>query len=278
MTAGVVMVVAAAASWGTWSLFLRPTGLPATVTSPIMFAVMGLVALPLALRGPRTRWTREIVLLLVGNAVFDGLNVITFFGALSHTTVAVAVLTHYVAPILIALAAPRIEGTTARGASASAAVALVGLLLVLEPWQAPAAGALVGAALGLASAVCYAGNVFVVRRLAMQIGAPRVMAYHSLLAAAVLFPLGACGFATVTARDLGLLAVGSATIGAVSGIVFVVGLERIGSARTAVLTYAEPLVAVAVGLIAWHEPVHPLAVAGGALVLAAGIHVARQAR
>ena len=75
-----------------------------------------------------------------------------------------------------------------------------------------------------------------------------------------------------------LLGAGAATIGAVSGIVFVVGLTRIGSARAAVLTFAEPLVAVAVGALVWDEPLHPLAALGGALVLGAGIHVARKAR
>ena len=34
--AGSALVAVAAASWGTWSLFLRPTHLPATVTTPII--------------------------------------------------------------------------------------------------------------------------------------------------------------------------------------------------------------------------------------------------
>src|SRR5438874_2193852 len=102
------MVVLAAASWGTWSLFLRPTNLPATTTSPILFAVMGLATLPFALRGPRVRWDRTTAALVVANAAFDALNVLAFFAAISTTTVAIAVLTHYAAPILIALAAPTI--------------------------------------------------------------------------------------------------------------------------------------------------------------------------
>src|SRR4249919_280767 len=114
MLRGVVMVALAAASWGTWSLFLRPTGLPATTTSPIMFAVMGLFALPLSLRERTPQWDRTTYLLLAGNTLTDSLNVITFFAAMQKTTVAIAVLTHYLAPILIALAAPRIEGTRTR--------------------------------------------------------------------------------------------------------------------------------------------------------------------
>jgi drug/metabolite transporter (DMT)-like permease len=275
---GIVMVALAAASWGTWSLFLRPTGLPANVTSPIMFAIMGLVMLPVALRGEPTRWDRTTVLLLAGNTVCDALNVITFFAALSHTTVAIAVLTHYLAPIFIALAASKVEGVRTPGTLPAAAIALGGLVIVLEPWRDVGNDALVGAALGAASAVCYAGNVFVVRRLAERLGPARVMSYHSLLAAVVMLPFAVSGLATVSSSDLALLAAGATTIGAVSGVVFIAGLARIGSARAAVLTFAEPLVAVAVGALAWSEPMRPPAVLGGALVLAAGIHVARQAR
>lgn len=274
------MVTLAAASWGTWSLFLRPTQLSSIVTSPIIFVVMGLVALPLAVRrtAEPPRWDRTTLGLLVLNAAFDATNIITFFGAISVTTVAVAVLTHYLAPILIALAAPWIDRTPSRGARLAALVALAGLAIVLEPWHAPADGAILGALLGTASAVCYAGNVFVVRRLVVRIGAPRAMAYHSLIAAAAMLPFVLGRLGTVTTYDLELLVLGAATIGAGSGIVFAIGLARIGSARSAVLTFAEPLVAVAVGALVWDEPLHPLAAVGGALVLGAGIQVARNAR
>ena len=271
------MVTIAAASWGTWSLFLRPAGLPSTVTAPIIFFVMGLSALPFALRGPRSVWTRTTIALLLMNAAFDALNILTFFGAISVTTVAIAVLTHYAAPILIALAAPRIDGIRTPGAPAAAVVALAGLVIVLEPWREAATGAVLGGLLGLASAVCYAGNTFTVRRLAERIGAPRAMAYHSFIAAVATAPF-AIAYGAIDARSLGLLAVGAATIGAGSGVLYVVGLTRIGSARAAVLTYAEPLVAVLVGALVWEETLHPTAAIGGVLVLGAGIYVARKAR
>lgn len=283
------MVALAAASWGTWSLFLRPTGLPATTTSPILFGVMGLVTLPFALRGPRVRWDRTTVGLIVLNAAFDALNVLGYFAAISTTTVAVAVLTHYAAPIIIALAAPAVnrrfpvdDGAPPQAAGdhtvPAAIVALGGLVVVLEPWHAAAAGAALGAVLGLASAVCYAGNTFVVQRLAARIGATRAMSFHSLVAAVALAPFAIAGASSIATPDLGLLVTGAVSIGAVSGIVFAVGLLRIGPARAAVLTFAEPLVAVAVGALVWEEPLHPLAAVGGALVLGAGITVARDSR
>jgi drug/metabolite transporter (DMT)-like permease len=276
--AGFAMVAVAAAAWGTWSLFLRPTHLPATVTCPIIFLVMGLAALPGALQGPPSVWDRPTIGLVALNAVFDALNVVTFFTALDRTTVAIAVLSHYLAPILIALAAPWLDGVVTRGARPAAAVALGGLVITLEPWHAPAGGAVLGALLGIASAICYAGNVFTLRRLTVRIGATRAMAYHALLAAVAMTPLAAGHLGQVTPASLGLLAGGAIALGAGAGIVFAVGLTRIGSARTAVLTFIEPIVAVTVGAFVWDEPLHPIAVLGGALVLGAGIQVARKAR
>ncbi len=272
------MVTLAAASWGTWSLFLRPAGLPPTVTAPLLFAVMGVVALPFALASPKVVWTRRDVGLVLANSAFDALNILTFFGAIHYTTVAIAVLSHYAAPILIALAAPRIDGVNTPGARPAAAVALAGLVIILEPWGEPVRGAFLGGALGLLSAMCFAGNAFTVKRLAERIGAARAMSYHSLIAAVATAPLLALHDGAISARGVGILAIAAMTIGAGSGVVYAVGLTRIGSARAAVLTFAEPLVAVAVGVLAWHESLRWTAALGGALVLGAGIYVARSAR
>lgn len=276
--AGSALVAVAAASWGTWSLFLRPTHLPATVTVPVILLGIGVVSLPVALRGPRIAWDRTTVGLIAAYAAFDALNVLAYFSAIRITTIEIAVLTHYLAPILVALAAPRVEGVVTPGAGVAAGVALAGLVVMLEPWHAPAEGALPGAALGVISAVLYAGNVFTVRRIAARIGAIRALCYHALLAAAVMAPLAVPHLHELTAARLGLLAAGAVSIGAASGVAFNVGLIRIGSARAAVLTFIEPLVAVAVGATVWDEPLSPFAVVGGALVLGAGIEVARKAR
>lgn len=275
---GSVLIALAAASWGTWSLFLRPTHLPATVSTPIMLLVVGAVTLPAALRAPRVTWDRATVGLVVAYAAFDALNIIAFFSALEVTTIAIAVLTHYFSPIFIALAAPRIDGVVTPRARPAAAVALAGLVVILEPWHAPAGGAVLGAALGVASAVCAAGSVFTVRRIAARIGAARALCYHALLAAAAMAPLAARHAGELTGARVGLVAAGAATLGAASGVAFTVGLMQIGSARAAVLTYLEPLVAVAVGAAVWNEPLSPLAVVGGLLVIGAGIEVARKAR
>lgn len=271
------MVVLAAGTWGTWSLFLRHSTAPASVFGLILFLVMGLVPLPVALRKRGGIWDKTTVGLILVHGVFDALNVLAFFAAINHTTVALAVLTHYLAPILIAAISPYVDKTATR-ATGAAMFALAGLVIILEPWRSPADGALVGAALGASSALCYAGNVLALRPLIARIGGPAALSYHSLVAAAICAPLAAGSLGALTSHDLGWIVAGALIPGVVAGFLFNAGLGRIGSARTAVLTFAEPLVAVAIGALVWGEDLHPLAALGGALVLGAGIHVARKAR
>jgi drug/metabolite transporter (DMT)-like permease len=270
-----LFVAGAASSWGLWSLVLRPTELPATVTGTLLFWLMVAWTLPLALREPRVVWTRRTWGLLAGNVVFDGINVLTFFAALDRTTVAIAVITHYAAPVLVATAAPRIDGVRVRHAVPAALVALGGLALILEPWRGASETGWVGAALGLASAVAYAGNVFVVRRLTTEIGPIRVMCFHSIGSGMLLLPFAIGGFAAVELGDLALLALGTLTIGAIAGVAYLRGLAGIGATRAALLTFCEPLVAVAVGTAVWGEPLGAAAVAGAVLVIGAGVAVAR---
>jgi drug/metabolite transporter, DME family len=269
---GVLYVAIAAASWGTWSLFLYPAHLSPVITTPIMMIVMGATAWLISLREAPPTWDRAAVRALAANTICDTVNVAAFFAALDTTTVAIAVITHYAAPIIIALIEPT------KGARLAACLALAGLAIILEPWHAVDHHALIGAGLGLVSAFAYAGNVFAVRRAATKLGSARAVAYHSLIAGALLSPLLAIHAHELHVGPVARVAAGAASIGAISGVVFVVGLRRIGPARAAVLAFAEPLVAVLVGSLCWNQTLHPLAAVGGVMVLAAGVHVARQAR
>lgn len=270
---GTIAVVAAASSWGLWSLSVRPAGLPPMTFSLVVFLVMGVVTLPaVAFEGPAT-WSRRAIVLLFLNGVWDAANVLTFFAAMQETTVAVAVLTHYLAPVLIAVLAPYVDREHVRGAVPGAIVACVGLTLVLEPWRGQAD--VLGAALGTTSAFAYAANVFTVRRLVPLIGASRVISYHSFVAAVLVAPFAIGAGVVPDARALAWAGGGAVVLGALAGVVFVRGLAVIGSSRAAMLAYAEPLVAVVVGALAWDEPLGQLAVAGVILIIGSGVYVAK---
>lgn len=278
--AGLLKVALAASMWGTWSLFLRPSGLPGEATAPLVLVLIGLFTLPLALREAQPHaWDRRALLLLAANTALDAVNVAAFFLAMSRTTVAIAVLTHYLAPVFVALASPLVERQRVPAALPAALLSLVGLLLLLAPWRGGAlsADAWLGAGLGALSAVAYAGNVFVIRRIVERLGAARAQSFHCLLAGLCVSPLAlTVSLPTApAAAALGLVALGALLPGTVAGLFFMAGLRTVGAARASVLAYLEPLVAVGVGWAVWGEPLDASALVGGLLVLVGGVLVTR---
>ena len=65
MIRGVSFVVLAACAWGTWSLFLRPLGLPSAWSSTLIFVFVSLLAIPLYRREITPRWDREALVLVL---------------------------------------------------------------------------------------------------------------------------------------------------------------------------------------------------------------------
>lgn len=280
-------MIFSAIMWGTWSLWFRPTELSGRTTAPFVFLCIALGAAPLMLRerarAPGRRWTRRTLALLAGYTVLDAVNAATFFHAMTVTTVAVAVLTHDVAPVLVALLAPRVEGVRVPGAAGAALLALTGVVLLLEPWRE---GALVsegrgdvvlGAALGLTSALAYAGNVFLGRRLAIEVGPATTLSTHAFGALLLLLPLAGPELFEIEARDLPYLAFAGLVPGALAGMTFLMGATKIGSARAAILAFLEPVVACIVGYVAFGERLSAWSLLGAGLVLVAGLRVSRPA-
>jgi drug/metabolite transporter (DMT)-like permease len=286
---GYAGIVLSAASWGTWSFFLRRAGAGQSVASVLCsLVVMSTIAallFPLALRATRRRGEprplREWALLGVFG-VTDALNCGLFFSALSTTSVAVAVLTHYLAPLFVAIGAPLLLAEPRRpGTLPAVLLGLSGLTLLLAPWQVPAAagGSLwVGALLGAGSAVFYAASLLLNKRLSRSFDASEMIVYHTpaaLLALALAVPAGGW---TIAAPSLAWLVLGALGPGALAGIVFMRGLAVVPAAHASVLTLVEPVTALALAVFLWREPLDALGLAGGAAILMAAYQVVREAR
>ncbi len=277
---GYWLVGGAAASWGLWPLVLREAArfgpVDASLWSAALMAVMTLTTLP-SLIGCRLQAVpRRALAYVVLLGATDAANAWFFFQAYRTTTVALAVSTHYLAPILVALFAPVVNGEEKHPRAVVAAfVAFVGLLLILNPLGGPLdRSAIVGSAFGLASAFAYAGNVFLNRRIGEAFTGAQVMALHGLVATPLLVcftPLAAWR-ATATGT-YGVLVAAGVTIGAASGIAFIRGLRRIPTAHSAVLTFLEPIVALALGVLALGEPLEARAILGALGIVAAGVFV-----
>lgn len=290
MRRGYAGIVLSAASWGTWSFFLRRAsgagpGLASALCSFVVMSTIAAVLCPLALRATRRRGEprrlREWLLVAVFG-VTDALNCALFFSALATTSVAVAVLTHYLAPLFVALGAPRLLAEPRRpGTLPAVLLGLSGLALLLAPWRVPAVrdGSLwTGALLGAGSAVFYAASLLLSKRLSRSFEASELIVYHAptgLVTLALLVP--AAGW-TITAPSLAWLLLGALGPGALAGMVFLRSLAAVPASHASVLTLVEPVTALALAVFLWREPLDALGLAGAAAILTAAYRVVREAR
>ena len=281
---GTVLVLVAAALWGCWSLVFRSaeaassSPLSAATETATVFTVMLFAMAPLAL------WTRRRdvragtakdrpsrAFAVVGAlGVVDALNALCFFGAMQRTTVAIAVLCHYLTPLMVALLSPVILGEPRRGSTFVAlALSLAGLALLLQPWGRVSGADVEGAALASLSAVFYAASLFLGKTLFSSFSTwelaawPKLTSVPILIVAAALSP----GGLAVELKPGLILVAGGIVCGALALWLFYVGLSRLPASQVSVLTLVEPLVAVLVGVLIWGEPMTAIGVIGAALVV-----------
>jgi drug/metabolite transporter (DMT)-like permease len=271
------MVAVGATLWGCWSLFLRPAGLSGPQSALLVLSVMALPT-PFVLRRESLRDRRAtLALAVVGLA--DAANAALYFAAVQRGPLAVAVLTHYLAPLLIALAAPWVlrERRSSR-ALLGAPLTLAGLALLLgtpqgglaDPWTA---------LLGGASALFYMANVLASKEAARAYSPLAITALHAPLSAlALLLVFGRSALPPALDANVLLVVAGSALCGIVGNMLFNAGLRRIPTAAAGALTYLEPLTAALLGQVVFGEALGPLGFLGGLVVLVSGAWVASESR
>ena len=266
------------ASWGFIAVLVAAVDLGA---EPLAFWRLALAAGTLALGavvvgrpGLLSPGRRLPALALLG--AVQGAHWLLFFLAVKHGSVALAVLTFYAAPLVLAVAAPLVlpERWSAPVLGA-ATIGAVGIALIALGGSDGEASAWAVAA-GLGSAATYAALVVLSKRLLLAETPPLTVAFWDcfvgalvvapvLLLADRILPTGAGEWGAVLA--LGIVLTG------ISTLVYVVLLRHVSAQAAGVLTFLEPVAGV---LLAWalvSEEPGGWTIAGGGLVLAAGLAV-----
>jgi drug/metabolite transporter (DMT)-like permease len=272
---GTVLVALAAAGWGTWALFLRGRGLEPAWQSVLILLVIAVAWLPAAVVASVRRPLRSARAwgLLGLAAITDAGNYLCYFGALDRGPIALAVLTHYLAPVVVALLAPvLLREALTRRTVLSLAASLCGLALLVLGEGGFAGASERTAALGAGSAIFYGLNTLLTKKLLDTFAASELLSYHCFISAA-LVALFAGPLPAVSMFLWSPLA-GALLLGACGAAAFYLGLRIIPAQRAAVLTYLEPLVAALVGYFFFAEPLGPAGLVGGALIIAGGAAVA----
>lgn len=212
---------------------------------------------------------RELVLLLLSGTAI-GFNWILLFEAYKYTTVSVATLSYYFAPVIVMVACPIIfKERLTRRQILCFAMATVGLVLI----TGTAGGGsrdLLGIAFGLGAAVLYATAMLLNKFIKGVAGLHRTF-IQFLSATVVLIPYVAIGdgFTLGSLNTSGwilLLVVGLVHTG-ITYCMYFSSLKELPGQEVAILSYIDPLVAVFVSVIWLNEKMTLPQIIGGLLIL-----------
>ncbi|MDF1594739.1 MAG: DMT family transporter [Acidimicrobiia bacterium] len=273
-----VVLAAVAAAWGTIPLIVRTVDLPA---EQLVAARLWLGALPLLIwvvarrqhHLPAADRARVLTLGVVLAAHWAA-----FFWSLKTTTVAIALVLVYLAPVLLAALAPRILGEhTDKRTWVAVAMALLGVVLVARPGGG---ATLSGTVAGLIAAATLAALILIGKPVAQRLGGLRLAAYEHTVAALVMTPWALAALFEVPweATDnppaveswWQLLVLGMVLTG-LSGVLYWTSVSRLRVTSVGVIMYVEPASAVVwAALFLGETPGLPAAL-GVVLVILSGI-------
>ena len=270
-------VAGLAASWGLISVIVAHVALSATVlvfwrvaiAAVTVVLVVGLVGRTDLLRVTAQRR------LLVAVGVVLAVHWYLFFETIKLSSVAVAVLTVYTAPVFLALLAPLfLPERRSRIALAALVPAAVGLVL-MSTWGSPATHARpLAIATGIGAALTYALLVIGTKRLRARMGPVTITAWSYGIAALALSPfLARAGQVVPQGSELFYVLLLGIVFTALSGYLYVSLLAHVTAQAVGILAYLEPVSAAVLAWALLGQPLGRQVLVGGALVVAAGVLV-----
>jgi len=255
---------------------------PESALLVIRFATAGLVLgavfarrRPLAGAGAPGVWPR---LLLMG--LVDSLALLLFFVAIRGTSVAIGMFLQFLAPVWVALIAPRVFRARTEGIVYPAlGLALAGLVVILAPSLFGEGIGLTawGVAAGLTAGVSYAVFQLVVKDLTKRVSAVTIVFTEVWLDMLILLPLAlwqtvGAGY-HLTTRDLVAGVILGVVCTALAYMMWTFGMGLIKVQHSSILGYLEPVSAPLYALLLLGQGISVWTVIGGALIVVAGLLV-----
>ena len=269
------MLIASMAIFGTLAPFVRRIGLTSGELA-LYRAVMAasLIAVFLLVTGQRIpvkAIKKEIPLLLLSGMAM-GFNWILLFEAYKYTTVSVATLSYYFAPVIVTVLCPILFRERLTGKQIGCFImSTVGLVLITGIGDLSGGSShLTGILFGLGAAALYA-TVILLNKFIRDVEGIHRTFLQFLSAIVVLIPyVLLTPRATLGALDgmgwASLLVVGFIHTG-VTYCLYFSSLKELPGQKAAILSYIDPLVAVAISVLVLRETMSPSQAVGGLLIL-----------
>ena len=219
---------------------------------------------------PFKKIRRELPLLLLSGMAM-GVNWVLLFSAYRFTTISMATLSYYFAPVIVILACPILfhERMTAKEILCFV-MSTAGLVLIIGAWGAGNGTDLIGVLFGLGAAAFYAAVILMNKFIRQVTGIHRTLIQFAGAILILLPYVGLTGGFHLEVLDgtgwVCLLVVGLVHTG-VTYCMYFSALKDLSGQETAVLSYMDPLVATLISVLVLGEPMALTQALGGAMIL-----------
>lgn len=283
---GYLKIITAILIWSSLGIFVRKAGLstlntvfyPAVVALLLQFLILSSTG---QIRGALKNAGSINNLLILSLVPFFFLaNTLLFFFAFKHTTIANSVLTHYTAPIFVAMLAPVfLKEKIFRTTWVAIMLSSLGLWVMLgrpDFTQMLAVNDINtrGIIAGAFSGVAYAFIILTIRGISSKFSALYIVFVQNLIVVLALFPF-VLGLENISQALPYLITMGILH-STVAPILYVDGLKSVKANEAAVLGYFEPVGAIILAFIFLKETPEPIALLGGGLIIFSGIMILRR--
>lgn len=218
------------------------------------------------------RSLKKELLLLLFSGVAMGFNWILLFEAYKYTTVAIATLSYYFAPVIVTLVCPLLfHEKLSKKQVLCFVMSTLGLSLVTGITNLGSGGNdAVGIAFGLGAAVLYATVILLNKFIKGVTGIHRTflqfLAAVAVLTPYVLFTSG-MNLGNLDVAGWGCLLIVGLVHTGITYCLYFTSLKELSGQEAAILSYIDPLVAVVIGVLVLKEPLSWQQLCGGALIL-----------
>ncbi len=268
-----IKMTAAMVIFGTLAPFVRAVGVGsgelALYRAVMATVLVGGFLLVTRQRIPLGGIKKELLLLLLSGAAM-GANWILLFEAYKYTTVSVATLSYYFAPVLVMVACPLLFKEKLSGKQILCFVMATAGLVLITGTAGSGSQDLLGIALGLGAALLYA-TVMLLNKLIKGVEGLHRTLIQFLAATVTLIPYvcltGGLSLGSLDGIGWGaLLCVGVLHTG-IAYCLYFSALKDLSGQKVALLSYIDPLVAVVVSITWLREETSLPQIVGGLLIL-----------
>jgi RarD protein len=269
------MLVISMTIFGTIGLFVRNIPLPSSEIAlyrAVLAAILiGAFLLVTKQKIPFAKIKKEIPLLVL-SGVAMGFNWILLFEAYKYTTVSVATLSYYFAPVIVTVACPILfKEKMGTKQIICFIMSTLGIVLITGIGDLSQGSSHVkGILFGLGAATLYA-TVILLNKFTKTVDGIHRTFMQFLSAIAVLVPYviftDGVNIGTLSGRGWAFLLVIGLVHTGITYCLYFSSLKEMSGQKVAILSYIDPLVAVLISVVVLKEPMTPLQIVGGLMIL-----------